>query len=44
MSYCYSTQYDVGADNNDYFPISFDDVKKKIERRINVDRKEQGNR
>lgn len=41
LAYCYPTQYDVGVDNNDYFPISFDEVKKKIENRINVDRKEQ---
>lgn len=27
---CFPTQYDVGVDNNNYYPISFEEVKEKI--------------
>lgn len=30
----YPTQYDVGVDNNDYRPISFNEVKEKINKQI----------
>jgi len=30
LIHCYPTQYDVGVDNNNYFPISFETVKEKI--------------
>ena len=31
MQYLFPTQYDVGVDNNDYKPVSFEQVKKIIE-------------
>ena len=30
------TQYDVGVDNNDYYPISFNEVKLKIEKQLEL--------
>ena len=30
LQYLYPTQYDVGVDNNDYTPVSFDQIKTKI--------------
>lgn len=30
----FPTQYDVGVDNNNYFPVSFHDVQKKISKQI----------
>ena len=35
MSYTFPSQYDVGVDMNDFEPISFHELKKKIEYQIN---------
>lgn len=37
----FPTQYDVGVDNNDYAPISWAEVQKKIEEQINNAKKEK---
>jgi len=34
LKYLYPTQYDVGVDNNDFTPISFEKVKKIIKKQI----------
>lgn len=34
LAVCFPTQYDVGVDNNNYTPISFDEVKLKIEAQV----------
>lgn len=34
LQYCFPTQYDVGVDNNDYKPISWTQVKQKIDENI----------
>ena len=34
LQYCYPTQYDVGVDNNNYFPISWNELNQKIEQQI----------
>lgn len=34
LKYCFPTQYDVGVDNNDYRPISWKQVKEKIDSQI----------
>jgi len=34
LQYCFPTQYDVGVDNNNYFPISWEQVKEKIDEQI----------
>ena len=36
----FPTQYDVGVDNNYYYPVSFNEVKDKIERQIKSWKKE----
>ena len=35
MNLLLPTQYDVGVDNNNYTPISWHDVAKKIETQVN---------
>lgn len=35
LKYLFSTQYDVGVDNNNYEPISWNEVEKIIEKRCN---------
>lgn len=30
LAMCFDTQYDVGVDNNNYYPIEWQDVKKKL--------------
>ena len=34
LQYLYPTQYDVGVDNNDFMPVSFEQVKKIIEKQV----------
>lgn len=34
LNYCYPTQYDVGVDNNNYFPISWKDFDEKINQQL----------
>jgi len=34
LKYLFPTQYDVGVDNNNYFPISWEQVKEKIDEQI----------
>lgn len=34
LKYCFPTQYDVGVDNNNYRPISWKQVKEKIDEQI----------
>lgn len=34
LQYLYPTQYDVGIDNNNYFPISWEELNKKIKQQI----------
>ena len=34
LKYCFPTQYDVGVDNNNYCPISWEQVKDKINEQI----------
>ena len=34
LQYLYPTQYDVGVDNNNYFPISWEELNKKIKQQI----------
>lgn len=36
LNHLLPTQYDVGVDNNDYRPVSWAEVKKKIEKQIEV--------
>jgi len=36
LAYLYPTQYDVGVDNNNYVPVSFFEVKEKIEKQISL--------
>lgn len=31
----FPTQYDVGVDNNNYTPVSWEEVKSKIEKQLN---------
>ena len=33
----FPTQYDVGVDNNDYTPVSFEQVKNIIEKQMKID-------
>ena len=33
----FSTQYDVGVDNNNYTPVSFEQVKSIIEKQMKID-------
>ena len=35
LQYLYPTQYDVGVDNNDFKPVSFEEVKSIIDRQVN---------
>ena len=34
MEMCFPTQYDVGVDNNNFRPISYYEVKNKIEEQL----------
>ena len=34
LQYLYPTQYDVGVDNNDFMPVSFEEVKAIIDRQV----------
>ena len=34
LQYLYPTQYDVGVDNNNFTPISFEQVKRMIEKQV----------
>ena len=36
LKYCFPTQYDVGVDNNNYRPISWEQVKEKIDEQIKI--------
>ena len=42
LQYLYPTQYDVGVDNNDFKPVSFNEVKEIIDRQ--VEQHKQNNR
>ena len=35
LQYLYPTQYDVGVDNNNFTPVSYDQVRKIIEKQLN---------
>ena len=35
LQYLYPTQYDVGVDNNDFKPVSFEEVKSIVDRQVN---------
>ena len=39
LQYLMPTQYDVGVDNNGYRPVSWEEVKEKIEKQINSSKK-----
>jgi len=39
LQYLYSTQYDVGVDNNNFTPVSYEQVKKIIESQIEVSKR-----
>jgi calcineurin-like phosphoesterase family protein len=41
LQYLYPTQYDVGVDNNDFKPVSFEEVKAIIDRQ--VEQRQQNN-
>jgi len=34
LQYLYPTQYDVGVDNNNFIPVSFEQVKRRIEKQV----------
>lgn len=34
LQYLYPTQYDVGVDNNNFTPVSFEQVKKIVNKQI----------
>lgn len=36
LQYLYPTQYDVGVDNNNYFPISWEELNNKINSQIEL--------
>ena len=36
LAYLYPTQYDVGMDNNDFTPVSYEEVKRIIEQQISM--------
>ena len=36
LSMLFPTQYDVGVDNNDYTPVSFEQVKNIIEKQMQI--------
>ncbi|MCR5827560.1 MAG: metallophosphoesterase [Bacteroidales bacterium] len=42
LQYLFPLQYDVGVDNNDYRPVSFADVKAKIEAQVEAARQAAG--
>ena len=39
LQYLYPTQYDVGVDNNDFMPVSFEQVKRKINKQVELTKK-----
>jgi len=39
LKYLYPTQYDVGVDNNNFTPVSFEQVKQIINKQIEYQRK-----
>lgn len=43
LEYLFPTQYDVGVDQNDYRPVSWEEVKTKIEEQINDKKGKTGN-
>ena len=34
LQYLYPTQYDVGVDNNNFIPISFEQLKRRIKKQV----------
>lgn len=36
LQYCYPTQYDVGVDNNNYTPVSWEKIDEKIKNQISL--------
>ena len=41
LQYLYPTQYDVGVDNNDFTPVSYEQVRTKIQKQMEQSKNEQ---